>query len=224
MSPPERGDRLESRPHVRLGLTFVRGYARFFHRLEVLSPCPIPATGPAILVCNHVSGLDPVMLQSACPRLITWMMAAEYYRNPALNWLLRTIRAIPVERKGRDFAATRSALRALDHGDVLGVFPEGRISTSYQVREFQPGIALLAARSGAGVFPASIDGDHRHLGMLEAYLQPCRITVAFGHRLDLPAATDGPSMARNSQIVRAAVEQLHARVVSSAGLTGPCGT
>src|SRR4051812_46273398 len=69
----------ESRLPLRILRVVNTCFARHFHHLEVLSPCPLPPTGPAILVCNHISGLDPVLIQSASKRLIVWMMAREYY-------------------------------------------------------------------------------------------------------------------------------------------------
>src|SRR5271154_5039084 len=75
-----------------------RGLNRFlcrsYHNLRVLRPCPIPAQGPAILICNHISALDPCLLQSTCRRVIVWMVAAEFYELPGLNWFFRRIQAI----------------------------------------------------------------------------------------------------------------------------------
>src|SRR4051812_16632942 len=55
-----------------------RFFARVYHRLDVLTPCRLPEKGAAILICNHTSPLDPQLIQAVCPRLIRWMMAAEY--------------------------------------------------------------------------------------------------------------------------------------------------
>src|SRR3954465_15627638 len=109
----EKPHRPENRPIIRLLQAIDVCFARMYHRLSVLSPQRLPRHGPAILICNHVSGLDPLLIQSVCPRLITWMMASEYYAVPGLNWVFKQIGAIPVERSGRDLAATRAAMRAL---------------------------------------------------------------------------------------------------------------
>src|SRR5436190_21478294 len=72
---------LENSIVVRGGKRFVRWFSTAYHGLKVLTPCPIPAdprAGGAILVSNHISSVDPVPLQAACPRLITWLMAKEY--------------------------------------------------------------------------------------------------------------------------------------------------
>jgi 1-acyl-sn-glycerol-3-phosphate acyltransferase len=162
-----------------------RVYARGFHRLEVLTPCPLPKSGPAILISNHVSGLDPVLIQSACPRLITWMMAREYYEIRAMRWGFEAIGAIPVERMGRDLASTRAALRALKRGEVLGIFPEGRIAKDSEMLPFHPGAAMLAEHSGAPVYAAYIDGSQRMTDMLTVFVHGQAAKLTFGGRVSL---------------------------------------
>jgi 1-acyl-sn-glycerol-3-phosphate acyltransferase len=143
-------------------------FARLYHQSELLSPPRLPRRGPAILVSNHVSGLDPLLLQSACRRLITWMMAREYYDIKPLRWFFKQLEAIPVERSGRDVAATRLALRALADGRVLGIFPEGRIETDHELLPFQTGVALMAIKTGVPVYPAYLDGSQRSSTSKEA--------------------------------------------------------
>ena len=157
-----------------------RVFARIYHRLDVLTPCRLPRTGPAILVCNHTSPLDPLLIQSVCPRPIVWMMAKEYYDLPVLNWVYRQVQAIPVARSGRDMAATRQAMSALKHGRILGVFPEGKIELTRQLLPFQTGIALIAAREDAEIFPAFLDGTQRGKSMIQAVLCPQHARIAFG--------------------------------------------
>lgn len=165
---------------VRFGRWACGQFARYYHHLSLLNACTLPQRGPAILVCNHISGIDPVMIQAACPRLIVWMMAREYYEIGALRWFFQRLQAIPVERTGRDLASTRMAFRALANGRVLGVFPEGRIAPSRQLLPFQTGVALLALRSGAPVYPAYLEGTSRMTEMVEAFFSPQRLTIRFG--------------------------------------------
>src|SRR5437879_5335888 len=98
---------------VRLLRAANRFYARVYHQVEIILPCRLPKTGAAILVCNHTSGLDPHLIQSVCPRLITWMMAREYYEIRAIKPAMEALGVIPVTRSGRDMSATRAAMRAL---------------------------------------------------------------------------------------------------------------
>jgi len=185
VAPKQKNHRPESRPIIRMLQAADVCYARIYHRLSVVAPCRLPRDGPAILVCNHVSGLDPVLIQSACPRLITWMMAREYYEKRGLHWIFRTVGAIPVDRSGRDLAATRAALRALEAGRILGVFPEGRIETTRELLPFQTGVAMMALKTHVPVFPAYLDGSQRNRDMLDAMLRPCVASLAFGPAIDL---------------------------------------
>jgi 1-acyl-sn-glycerol-3-phosphate acyltransferase len=179
------GVRPENRPIIRLLQGVDVCFARIYHRLSVHAPQRLPRTGPAILVCNHISGLDPLLIQSVCPRLITWMVAKEYVDIPGLRWVFHTIGAIPVERSGRDLTATRAAMRALSHGAVLGVFPEGRIETSRELLPFQTGVALMAIKTNTPVYPAYLEGSQRGLEMVPAMIRPSVAWVAFGPAVDL---------------------------------------
>src|SRR5580765_2185744 len=176
--------REEERPSIQFLHRLVNAYISGYHKVDVISPCQLPARGPGILVCNHVSSLDPMLLQWACSRLIVWMMAKEYY-VPGARWLFDVIRIIPVERSRRDVAATRAAMRALEEGQVLGIFPEGRLAVDRRIGDFQTGVATMALRTGVGVYPASVDGTMRDTGMLEPFLFPQRARIAFGPRVPL---------------------------------------
>ncbi len=178
--PQYTSDRPEDRLSIRLLQAFDVCFARIYHRVNVVSPQRLPKHGPAILVCNHVSGLDPMLIQSVCPRLIVWMMAREYYEIGVLRWVFKTVEAIPVDRSGRDLAATRAAMRALQAGRILGVFPEGRIETSRELLPFQTGVALMAQKAGVPVYPAYLDGTQRGKDMLHAFLYPNCASLAFG--------------------------------------------
>ena len=209
------------RPEDRFALRALRAanvcFCRIYHRLELLTPCPVPRDGPAIVVCNHISGLDPAMIQAACPRLIVWMMAAEYYHLRGLRWLFELIEAIPVQRAGgRDWTATRRALRALEAGRVLGVFPEGRIEPDHNLLPFQTGAAMMAMRSGAPICPAYIDGTARNLSIVQAYLIPQQARLIFGLplRLQQVQRPDPAAVESATNAIRQRVWELRKRLLA----------
>jgi 1-acyl-sn-glycerol-3-phosphate acyltransferase len=194
--------RAEDRISVRLLQAFDVCFSRIYHQVIVRAPCSLPRTGAAIVVSNHISGLDPLLIQSVCPRLITWMMAEEYYEIRALRWIFKAIDAIPVDRTGRDPGATRAALRALKDGRILGIFPEGKIEDSHELLPFQHGVVRLADKLGVPVYPTYIDGTQRGKEMLPAFLERNRAAVAFGPRMDV----------RNVGSADASIEAATARV------------
>lgn len=211
---PKVPDHSFRRPEQRLAVRFLLAgnylFTRAYHQLSLKTTCPLPAAGPAILVCNHVSALDPLLIQSASPRrLITWMMAKEYYDMPGLGWIYRTVEAIPVQRSGRDLHATRAALRALEAGRILGVFPEGKIAPTHELLPFQTGVALMAIKSNVPVFPAYLDGTQRGKEMVPAVITPNRASLRFGPRVQLdPTSTSRESLEENTQRIRHAIQVL----------------
>ena len=184
---------VEKRLAPRIAQACNRLFCRTYHKVQTQSPVQLPRTGPAILVCNHVSGLDPLLVQSACPRLIIWMMAREYYDLRSLTWLYKIVEAIPVDRSGRDLSATRAALRALNEGRVVGIFPEGKIETSQDLLPFQTGVAMIAIKTKVPVYPAYLDGTQRGREMVDAVVHPNRATINFGPPVDF--ARDSTSKA-----------------------------
>jgi len=201
----------ERRLPVRLLLAANHLFTRVYHQVSVKTSCPLPSKGPAILVCNHVSGLDPLLVQSGVPRrLITWMMAAEYYNiSRAMDWMFKTVEVIPVQRSGRDLAATRMALRALHTGRILGIFPEGKIAETRELLPFQTGVALMAIKANVPVFPAYLDGTQRGKEMVPAVVSPNRSTLLFGPQVKLDSSsTSRESLEQNTQRIRQAIIDL----------------
>lgn len=137
----------------------VRRLCHRVHHLAADTHIPLPESGPAIVVANHVSGLDPFLLIAACRRPLRFLIAREEYERPILNWLFKASGCIPVDRAGRPEKALRQALRALEAGEVIGIFPHGKIHLDHEpdVR-IKGGVVRLAAWSGAPVFPVRIEG------------------------------------------------------------------
>ncbi|HEY7087368.1 MAG TPA: lysophospholipid acyltransferase family protein [Tepidisphaeraceae bacterium] len=195
---------------ARLAQAANRAYVRGYHRLKVLTPCALPRTGPAILVCNHISGLDPALIQCTTRRLIVWMMAREYYEQRGLTWFFRAISAIPVEREKRDLTSLRRAMRVLAAGHVLGVFPEGRLETTRELLPFQTGVAMLAIKTGTAVYPSWLEGTQRKAAsMLQAWLQPQEGCLAYGPAVDLSRFAGRVSDVQlSTNVIQEAVQRL----------------
>ena len=212
------------RPEDRLFIRFLAGvnylFSRVYHRLTVLKPVELPHDGPAILVCNHISSIDPSLLQSACPyRMITWMVAKEYTEKKGFGWLYKTLGAIPVERTGKDSGALRGALRQLTAGRVLGIFPEGKISTTGELLDFQTGIALIAIRSKVPVYPAYLDGTQRNKEMKQAFFQRARSVITFGQPVEFNREeTSRENLEAATAAIKLAVESLRQEIIASGKL------
>ena len=145
---------------------------RTIWRLDVVGADRVPRTGPLIVACNHVSNLDPPALGVAMPRRVTYMAKIELFRMPILGPLITALGAFPVDRSRGDIAAIKTAIKVVEGGAALGIFPEGgRNQDGSKVP--QMGVALLASMSGATVIPAYVSGTSQAHRL-------ARVTVTFG--------------------------------------------
>jgi 1-acyl-sn-glycerol-3-phosphate acyltransferase len=165
----------------------MRFYAWLWHGCSGDRPSPLPRTGPAIVIANHPNHCDPALLLATSRRRLCFLHAAEYCDVFLLRRLFAHVGCIPVARDGGDIAATRLALRCLQHGEFLGIFPEGNLSpTDGPMLPPRGGAALLALRSRAPVYPAYIaGGPHSHRLLRDWLLPSYGARVTFGPPIDL---------------------------------------
>jgi cytidylate kinase len=184
---------------------------RAVFRLEARGAQHVPVRGPMLLVSNHSSLLDPPIVGGACPRQLTFLAKAELFRIPGFGRLIRALNARPVRREGADAAALRVALRVLEQGGALLVFPEGTRGPEGRLREPRPGAALLAVLSGAPVVPVFVSGTGRAWPRGRRLPRPAKVRVAFGAPLRFPPPAGGDKKEYYDSVSRdmmAAIAQL----------------
>lgn len=164
--------------------------------LRVVGAEHVPADGPLIVVANHLSNADPPLLIVALPRPLFFMGKAELFRFPPLAWLVRKFGGFPVERGTADRAALRHAIKVLDQGIALGIFPEGGRSRTGDMRPGMAGVGLLALQSGAPVLPVGITGTEVYPVNGDWPLRrppgtPRGVVVRFGEPFQVPKSVDG---------------------------------
>ncbi len=129
------------------------------YRYRVWGTHHLPDTGPVLLVSNHQSYLDPVLVGLASHRRQFIPMArSTLFRNRFFAWLIKSLNAIPVDRATSDMAAMRRALDALNRGNSLLIFPEGTRAVTAHVGPFKSGSMLLIKRARPTVVPVAIEG------------------------------------------------------------------
>jgi 1-acyl-sn-glycerol-3-phosphate acyltransferase len=132
------------------------------YRLRVQELDRVPDEGPAVIVCNHVSFVDALVIMAACKRPIRFVMDHHIFRWPVLNFVFRTSKAIPIASAKEDPAMMERAFdevaRALDAGDLVGIFPEGKITADGNINPFRPGITRILARNPVPVVPMALRG------------------------------------------------------------------
>ena len=164
----------------------------------------VPRRGGVLIVSNHQSYLDPVIVAVALPRPSSFMARSTLFINPVFRALISGLNAFPVVRGGRDMQAVREAVRRLERGECLVVFPEGTRTTDGRIGALQPGVVAIADRAGVPIVPAVVDGA------FEAWpkgrgIRPWPIRVIYGKPIP-PAERQG---AHRDEVV----QRLHAEMV-----------
>ena len=163
---------------------------RTYVRLRVEGLQHVPPTGPVMVVANHVSFVDPIVLGSAFPRRIIFMITRPIYDLRRLTWFYYLMGTIPVAPDVPDPGAMKAALRVLHGGGIVGIFPEGQRMPDGNLGEGKSGAALLAARTGVPVVPAAIVGAHQVMPVGAVFPRPRAVRVVFGDPIRFPAISN----------------------------------
>ena len=132
------------------------------YRLKKTGLENVPEEGPAVIVCNHVSLVDALVIAAACRRPIRFVMDHQIFRLPILSFVFRTGKAIPIASAKQDPQMMERAFdevsRALRAGDLVAIFPEGRLSDTGELAPFRAGIARILERDPVPVVPMALQG------------------------------------------------------------------
>jgi 1-acyl-sn-glycerol-3-phosphate acyltransferase len=132
------------------------------YRLKTTGGHNIPEEGPALLVCNHQSLADALIVAAAVRRPIRFVMYYSIFDIPVLNFIFRSMKAIPIAGAKEDPAILEKALdqvaAALADGQLVCIFPEGQLTKDGRIGEFRPGLTRILERTPVPVIPMALDG------------------------------------------------------------------
>ena len=148
-------------PQRRILIAIARSLFKPVMQLEAVGLENLPRHGAVILAANHVTNFDVFPIQFAVPRPIFFMGKAELFKNPLLDLLIRNLSGFPVNRGERDSWAMRHAAKVLNHGQTLGMFPEGKRSKGKGLSVAKTGTARLAIEAGCPIVPMTVIGSDR---------------------------------------------------------------
>jgi 1-acyl-sn-glycerol-3-phosphate acyltransferase len=137
-----------------------RLFCRNYHRLQAQS-LPLPTTGAAIVVANHLSGLDPLLLLAISPRPLRFLILRTEYERFWLRWFFKRLGCIPVDRETRPELALRAALHALQQGEVIAIFPQATFVLPGESKKLKKGSFWLANQVNCAIYPVHIAGIQR---------------------------------------------------------------
>jgi len=170
--------------------------ARLVSRTSVEGLENIPEGGPLLVIANHASNADGMLLMAyvvpAMGRPMTWLGKEEAVRWPFFGWAMRQNGVVGVRRGAGDLEAFKQARSVLDAGRALAIFPEGTRSPTGSMREAKEGATVLAVRSGAPILPIGIVGSQRFWprGKLPRPFRRMTVRVGEPFRLDMPRGED----------------------------------
>ncbi len=163
----------------------VRSLARLYFRLRLEGIAHIPGEGPVVIVPNHQTYADPVLVTIPVRRPVYYMAWSRLFEVPVLSWMIRKLRAFPVQVDSSDSRAAREAIRILQSGEAVMIFPEGGRSLDGGVGRFRPGAFRLAVSLGVPILPVTIAGGHEAWPPGRPLPRPGTITITY-HPLAYP--------------------------------------
>ncbi|MBI3838220.1 MAG: 1-acyl-sn-glycerol-3-phosphate acyltransferase [Planctomycetia bacterium] len=161
-------------------------FTRVLWRTQVSRWLPVTEDQGAVIVSNHRSGVDPLVIQLCTDRVVHWMVAREYFEMPGISVVFKTLASIPVNRGGIDTAATKMAIRLAQQGGLVGLFPEGRVNlTDELLLPGRPGAALIALKARVPVIPCYVEGAPYDGTALGSFFMTGKARVIIGKPIDL---------------------------------------
>lgn len=157
---------------------------KFFFHLEARGREFIPRQGGFVLVSNHASFLDPIILGVLSPRVLSYAARDSLFRNKLFAALLSEICVFPIKRWSADLGAVKESVRRLKNNSGLVVFPEGTRSPNGEIQNFTYGFVLLAHKAAVPIIPAWISGSNKAWGKGRRLIRPAKIKVVFGRPLN----------------------------------------
>ncbi|MGI6684835.1 MAG: lysophospholipid acyltransferase family protein [Bacillota bacterium] len=177
-----------------------------FSRWKIEGREHIPREGPIILVCNHVSYWDPVLVGCAMTREVRFMAKSELFSIPILNKILQVVGAFPIRRGHSDRTALRRAIKLLKDNEVIGVFPEGTRSKTGELLPFKSGINMLAYKTKCPILPMAVINSRK---VLIGWQYPVKVVfgkpILFSYQDERPS---GEALEELNEIIKQAVQDL----------------
>lgn len=189
-------------PLYTVGQVICRVFTTLWFDLHVRGVENVPRKGGVLIVANHQSLLDPILVGVRLPRPTSYLAKSELFENKHFSWLIRSLYAFPVRQGEGDVGAVREAIRRLQDGNALVLFPEGSRTEDGELTPIEGGVGLIVRKAGVPVVPCVIEGSYAAWPKGMKRFHSGEIDVRFG----TPMRFDGM---KAGQIVQTIDKALH---------------
>ncbi|HTI49853.1 MAG TPA: lysophospholipid acyltransferase family protein [Planctomycetaceae bacterium] len=168
----------------------------------------LPPEGGGLLLSNHQSFLDPLLVGLPIRRPISFLARDTLFKVPFVGWMLRHTYVLPLNRDGGSSGAIRETLRRMEQGFLVGVFPEGTRSADGALGTFKPGFAALVRRTDLPIFPVGVAGANRALGRGAWFIKPYPVCVVYGEPIPREEIVRLSERGREQELVEAVRQRI----------------
>jgi len=175
----------------------------------------VPPHGGALILSNHQSHLDPILIGVASDRQLNFVARKTLFSFAPLRWLIYSLDAIPIDREGTGFGGIKETLKRLKQEEAVVLFPEGTRTADGEVAPLKPGFCALAKRAGVPLVPAAIDGAFDAWPRFRCLPRRAKIAVRFGPPIlphEIQRFTDGELLAEVERRIRACHSAARAQI------------
>jgi 1-acyl-sn-glycerol-3-phosphate acyltransferase len=174
----------------KLAQCFCRIFTTCCFDLKVFGAKHVPHEGGVLLVANHQSYLDPVLIGVRLPRPLNYIAKSELFENRHADRLLRWLNSFPVRQGSVDVGAVRETIARLRAGHALTIFPEGSRTNNGEMLPMSRGVSLVVRRAKVPVIPVVIDGSYQAWPMSRTIFRPRKIRLLYGPPMQLSDLTE----------------------------------
>ncbi|MEK6646550.1 MAG: lysophospholipid acyltransferase family protein [Candidatus Firestonebacteria bacterium] len=190
----------------KIGKTVLFPLFKMFFKLEIIGEENIPKTSAVIIAANHLSFLDPPILGTAVrKRHLHFLARRSLFKNIFFGWILRNVHTYPIANDSIGKGGIETAIKLLEEGKAVVVFPEGTRSHTGELQKGKSGIGMVSYKSKFPVIPVYIDGTYEILPRGSKMLKPAKVTIKVGKILKLD---DLYAMPPSKEIYNAITEKI----------------
>ncbi len=146
---------------IKILVAIIKPFLNIIYKIKIEGADNFISDKPFVLICNHKSMMDPVLLYTHLPKKMHFMAKKELFDNKFLNYILKKAGAFPINRGKNDINAIKTSMKVLKDGNILGIFPQGTRVDDVQHGQAKSGAFLIASKCNVPVLPVAIKGDYK---------------------------------------------------------------